>query len=115
MSASDNLSWGQFRNIIIPGEYHTAWASIPKHPDFKKGQSLGELTDQVRAEGIQKPVTVFRDDSPSKAVLVDGHHRVLAAKAAGVSIPVEYTDDEQYADQAEVARRTRLKGNRRIN
>lgn len=55
------------------------------------------LTKNVAKRGIQKPVKLSFDDdallSSKPGVIVDGHHRVAAAKMAGQKyIPVEYED-----------------------
>jgi len=45
------------------------------------------LTDSVRAQGILQPLLVERTDEG--AVLLDGHRRLAAARAAGITdLPV---------------------------
>ena len=108
MSAHELLNWRQFKRRVIPGEYNGAWVNVPKHRDFKFGQPVGELAKDIAENGIQNPVLVYKPEDQPRGVLIEGHHRAVAAGMVGADIPVEYTDDPAWEQQAQAARQAHL-------
>lgn len=108
MSAHETLNWNQFRRHVIPGEYNGVWKNVPKHRDFKFGQPVSELAEDIAKKGIKNPVLVYKPEDQKRGVLIEGHHRAVAAGMVGAEIPVEYTSDSQWEPQAEAAREAHL-------
>lgn len=91
MSASD------FAATFSPSEYGESWEDVAHSEDFhhpvEGAPSHEELTADVRERGVTDPVQVYRGH------VVDGHHRVAAALAAGADVPYEHAPSEMYEGQ----------------
>jgi ParB-like chromosome segregation protein Spo0J len=98
----------QFKREVIPGEYHGRWDRVAKNRNFKIPPSVESLARDIAVNGIEDPVLVYKPEGEKKGVLVDGHHRVVAASMLGVDIPVTYTQDRVWEPQARVAREAHL-------
>lgn len=99
----------KFVKRFIPGEYHSNWQGVSRNWDFKKGQSVNELADDIRENGVHEPVVVHADGM-YRGIVVEGHHRVLAARKAGAEIPYHLVNDPYYENQVERARDARGRG-----
>ena len=106
MSAFESLQPKQFMKQHIPGEYSHTWRGVASNSEFLKGQPIGELIDDVEQHGVLNPVTV------SRGVVVDGHHRVIAAAVSGQPVPFTESDTpDEYADQVRIAKNANISGN----
>jgi len=108
----DVISVTQFRRHVIPGEYNGVWKNVPKNRNFKKGQPVSELAESIKEEGVKEPVLVYKGKEDKKGVLLEGHHRVVAASMVGADIPVTYTDTPWSDHQIELAKEMHLKKKR---
>jgi ParB-like chromosome segregation protein Spo0J len=88
----------------MPGEYNGAWKNVPKHKDFKFGQPVSELAKDISKRGIKTPVLVYKPEGQPRGVLIEGHHRAVAAGMVGADIPIEYTQDPKWESQAKAAK-----------
>lgn len=98
------LNPDQFMKEYHPGEYAHKWRGVASNREFLKGEPIGDLIENVREKGVTTPVKVYKD------IVVDGHHRVIAAAVAGQKIPFEATEDDTYAPQYRLALASRIKG-----
>ena len=58
-----------------------------------------ELVESIRDQGIKKPVTVRWRPEHGYAVVVNGHHRIAAAKYIGLdAVPVEVSGPTRFGD-----------------
>lgn len=105
MAAQDSLHPKQFMKKHHPGEYAHSWKRVASNAEFLKGEGIERLIEDVDQKGIQTPVTV------SRGIVVDGHHRVVAAAVTGKEIPFqEAPNPEEYADQVSRARTAYIRG-----
>lgn len=49
-------------------------------------ESLDELADSLRADGMRQPITAYYDDSRERFVVISGERRLLAATRAGLPV-----------------------------
>ena len=97
----DSLSPDQFTSKYRPSEYGRTWKQVGKSWDFHQAEgeddipSLNhkDLVRDLRENGMREPVQVY------KGHVVDGHHRTVAAKDAGVPIHFEHAPSEMYEGQ----------------
>lgn len=111
MAAQDSLHPKQFMKKHQPGEYAHTWRGVASNAEFLKGNSGGSiesLIEDIDQKGIQNPVTV------SRGVVVEGHHRVIAAAVTGKEVPFqEAHNPEDYAEQVSRARKSYIEGTSR--
>lgn len=55
-------------------------------PGGESDKRVQEIMESAKTEGIREPLEVKGDDS---RYLSDGHHRFVAAKRLGISVPVK--------------------------
>jgi len=94
----------QFMKAFHPGEYAHKWRGVASNREFLKGEPIEDLIENVEQRGVQTPVSVYNN------IVVDGHHRVIAAAVSGTPIPYEVTEDPKYRDQDALARTARIQG-----
>lgn len=63
-------------------------------PGDGPAQSVERMRADIRANGIQKPITVI--DYESHRSIKDGHHRAVAAHMEGQGAPVEVITSDEY-------------------
>ncbi len=62
------------------------YSDSPDAPDYKRWSAL---VDDIRKNGVKKPIVIFRDPD-KKALIYEGNHRLRAAREAGLkNIPVK--------------------------
>ena len=95
-----NLSPDEFSQQFLPSEYGPTWEDVEGAMDEDEGDEefhsrawIDRLTPDVQEHGVREPVQVFRGH------VVDGHHRVVAARRADQSIPYEEAPSELYEGQ----------------
>lgn len=96
-----HVSPEQFKEQFNPSQHAADWDQVEQSPSFAESvdYSIDNLTKSVEKHGVQKPVVVSRIakqrwpwDESVKQVVLDGHHRALAAMRAGKPIPTYVLD-----------------------
>jgi hypothetical protein len=100
----------RFLKKFSPGEYHTNWQGVSRNWEFKKGQSVQDLAAEISDSGVIEHPLVVHSDSAFGGFVMDGHHRALAARKAGVEVPFHLVNDPHYADQIDSVKQARYAG-----
>lgn len=67
-------------------QHFNRYSDSPDAPDYKNWE---KLVDDIRKNGVKKPIIIFRDPN-KKALIYEGNHRLRAARQAGLkNVPVK--------------------------
>lgn len=91
-----NLNPDEFSEQFRPSEYGESWDDVDynlSQDEDDSGPWIRNLTSDLGERGIHTPVQVHR------GFVIDGHHRVTAARRAQVDIPYEQAPSELYEGQ----------------
>lgn len=90
MSAADHLSVHQFSpkeiGFLQSRDYGGSIKDIQFMPGGESDQRVKAIMESAKHEGIREPLDV-RSNGGGR-YLHDGHHRYIAAKRLGISVPV---------------------------
>lgn len=100
MPAYEHLNPDEFAHTFMPTHWGADWDEASSALSREDPSHQASLTNSVRERGIQEPVRVTpRLRHSSQRYVVDGHHRVAAARATGQPIPYQNFGDESDAPE----------------
>jgi len=86
------------RKVTIANVPIDALKEAPENPNVMEPERYGLLVEAIRKEGFLQPVLAYPLGTPGEYRIVDGHHRVKAAREVGmVEVPAVIVADVEEA------------------
>src|ERR1035437_4615004 len=91
MAGRKRMAGGPVENVRLETLMSLRREDREAYPRTGQGATdLGELTSDIAARGIQKPIALRYDPSHHAAMVDDGHHRLVAAQRLGLETVPAY-------------------------